>query len=585
MSSGLVLKAGLSTPVQCMSKCSLFNEGQSQKRAVQSLSWESCVRDELSVIDEDPPLLPKRPQLHSLSLQDLRASDADADRDFHDDDNVDDGDADEIGDELLLPVVVRRPSAKTHMAAFVQRYRARLPRGIAKREIAKELMRRRFSQLPPEPLPILRSQTTYRNRSISEGRLGVPFDSDSISTLNKSTSSNRFNAIKSSCDGNDSERAPDWDRRSDREFDSEPDPSVSRNRRATNNYLEEVSDNLQRVMDAFERRSRERAELLAKSLGPKSPTRASPSNNNKAGPTMRAATKSNTPSTSTNAPTHAANRAPGSTDAALFTSFSSNTSAANSVNANNNTTPSNSNGLRTRKHGTALAPDAGSLRLNILSDAPHAAEGTSGGSTRQISEKANWQVDPSRSVYAFADRSSNRWRHSISSEPSQQTKGDRENLPTGDEKQYDCEARLVAGLPVQYVRPLQYKTPRASVRSTSEGPERVRVCSRLADLINGRPNPGIGVGGGLGPAGPLMGPIEPPLVTGRAIGSARTAGGGAASRSKKRGRSPSLPPAAAASSRMHAGATNVADANLRQRDNEVLRWLVKDQHTSAAQRH
>ena len=576
MSSGLVLKAGLSTPVQRMSKRGMFNEDQSQKRAVQSLSWESYVRDELSVIDEDPQLLPKRPQLHSISLHDLRASDADADRDFHDEHDDDgDEDADEIGGELLLPAVERRPSAKTHMAAFVQRYRARLPRGIAKREMAKELMRRRFSQLPPEPLPILRSQSTYRTRSISEGRLNVPFDPDSISMQNKATSSNRSNAIKSSRDGNDSERAPNCDRRSDREIDSEPDSSVSRNRSATNNYLEEVSDNLQRVMDAFERRSRERAALLAKSLGQKSPSRANPSIN-RAGPIPIAATKSNAPSTSTNGPSHAATRALGSTDAALSTS-----STSNSVNATNSTTPSNEQ--RTRKQGTALAPDPGSFRLNLVSDAPDAAEGTGGGTTRRMSERASWQVDSSRSPYAFAERSSNRWRHSIASDLSQQTQGVGENLAIGGQKQQcDYEARLVAGLQVQYVRPLLHKTPRASVGSTSEG-ARVRVCSRLADLINGRPNPGVG--GGRGPSGPLMAPIEPPLVTGRAIGSARAAGVGGPGGSEKRGRSPSLPPAAAASSRADAGATDGVDANLRQRDYELLRWLVKDQNTPVAQRH
>ena len=574
MSSGLVLKAGLSTPVQRMSRHSVFSEGQPQKRAVQSLSWESYVRDELSVIDEDPPLLPKRPQLHALSLQDLRASDAGAheDRDFRNDDDDEERDegADEIGDEPLLPAVARTPSAKTHMAAFVQRYRARLPRGIAKREMAKELMRRRFSQMPPEPLPILRTQPT-KNRSVSEGQLNAPFDSNSFSTLDKSSLSNRSNSFKSSRDGNES------DRRSDREIDSEPESGVSRNRSATNKYLEEVSDNLQRVMDAFERRSRERAELLAKSLGPKSPTRANPSNNNnnnsnnnnnnnnKAGPTSRAATKSNQPSTSSNAPIQKATRAPGSSNAAPSTS--SNTSSANGGNATSSTTPSNFNKLRTRKQGTALAPDAGSLRLNLLSDDPDVAEGT-----RRISERANWQVDSSRSVNASTDRSSNLWRHSISSEPSQQTKAVGENLATGAEKhQNDYEARLVSGLPVQYVRPLRYKTPRASDGSTGEGPARVRVCSRLADLINGRPNPGAG-----GSRAPPVGPIEPPLVTGRAIGSARAAGGGAAGSNDTRRRSPSMPPAATASSRTDAGGPDGADANLKQRDYELLRWLVKD---------
>lgn len=586
MSSGLVLKAGLSTSVQRMSKRGMFNAGQSQKRAVQSLSWESYVRDELSVIDEDPPLLLKRPQLHSLSLHDLRASATDADRVFHDDKNDEDEDADEIGDELLLPAVERRPSAKIHMAAFVQRYRARLPRAIAKREKAKELIRRRFSQLPPEPLPILHSKPTYRNRSSSEGCLSVPLDSDSISTLNKAISSNRSNAIKASPDGNDSEKLPDCNRRSDIGIDSEPDSSASRNRSATNNYLEEVSDNLQRVMDAFERRTRERAALLTKSLGPKNPTRANPSTN-RAGPTTTAATKSNPPSTSTNAPTHAATRAPGSTDAALFARCTSNSTNSTKL----------SNGLQTRKQGTAVAPEPGFLRLNILRDAPDAAEGSGGGNTRRMSKRANRKGDYSRSPYSFADRSSNRWRLSIASEPSQQTKGVGvgENLATGEQKQQcEYEARLVAGLSVQYVRPLLHKTPRASDGGTSEGAAHVRVCSRLADLINGRPNPGVG--GGRGAAGPLVGSIEPPLVTGRAIcRSARAAGGGGAGGSEKRKRSPSVPPAAAAasaeavaataSSRTDSGATAGADANLRQRDYELLRWLVKDQHSPVAQRH
>lgn len=563
MSSGLMLKTRLST-----SKHGLFTEGQPRKRAVQSLSWESYVRDELSVIDENenPPLLPMRPQLQAISLQDLRAVSA-ADTDTGADRNTVEGNAD---DAAPVPAAERRPSAKTHMASFVQRYRARLPRGIAKRAIAKELMRRRFSQLPPEPLPLLpsSSRSAHRTRAMSESRLGSPFDLDSISLLDNSakplpsrddpkaitstTTSNigiyaatRTKAPRNDGDWSDSERA------NDKAEESGPDSRST----SKKNYLQEVSDNLQHVMEAFERRSRERAELVnnskKKGLIGVSPLSKAP------GPSTKVATKMNPPTTFMNASISVGSSSTEVAQLAGATTLISGSSLKTINNNNNNLTLTRGQQRqKTRRNGTFLAPDQNTLTLSLLRDL----------SDDKIS----------------GTQAANCWRHSLSFEPSRQMRGtgagdvsvasDPRHLREPMPQMHEYEKRLVDGLPMQYVRPLLNKSPRASVVNVNESPSRVRICSRLADLINGRCNPG-----GSGYTGqPVTGPEPPPLVTGRAIGSARgrLAGGGAIG---KRGGSPSLPPATSTSHTgpgASGGGGGGRRANLKQRDEELLHWLL-----------